>query len=95
MAELEAEGQNLHLLREVVEAETRGEKSPNRRRALEKVLSLPVRTQAAKNLATALAALNQTYSKRAQAAADAENAGRDSEWGDDLNPPDGPRRRMN
>lgn len=57
MAELEVENANIHMLAELVEIETAEDRGPHRRRILEKALSLPTRTQSAKNLATALATL--------------------------------------
>lgn len=85
MAELELETANVHLLAELVEIETAEDKTPHRRRALQKALSLPVRTQAAKNLATALATLRDAApGKKDQQAEAAKNAGQGSEWSDDL-----------
>lgn len=75
MSELEIETANIHLLAELVEIETAEDSGPNRRRALQKALSLPVRTQAAKNLATALASLRDEGTpdgKKAQRQASAE-----------------------
>jgi hypothetical protein len=78
MAELEVETANVHLLAELVEIETAEDKTPHRRRALQKALSLPVRTQAAKNLSTALATLRDADDgKKAQRQATAEAASND------------------
>jgi transposase-like protein len=85
MAELETEAANLDLLRELIETETVRDTTPHRRRILEKVLSLPTRAQAAKNLASALAVLRGIGpGKKDQARLAADRAVEDSPWGSDL-----------
>lgn len=89
MSELETETGNIHLLEELIEIDTADEKAPYRRRqALQKAVSLPVRAQAAKNLATALRTLaDAAPGKKEQADDDAKNAGQGSDWQDDLETP--------
>lgn len=85
MAELEVENSNINLLAELVEIETAEDRSPHRRHALQKALSLPIRAQAAKNLASALSTLRDAApSKKDEAQANAKTAGQETGWGDDL-----------
>ena len=86
LAELKAEAVHIGFLDEIVEEEAAGNKSPKRRMAIEKALSLPVRMQAAKTYALALATLTSAGpGKKEQAQDAAQTAGRGTDWNDDLN----------
>lgn len=89
MSELEAVSENSSILLELSEllsGETEDEGAMQRVRALlEKVISLPARAQAAKNLASALAMLRDAApGKKKEAEEAAKTAGQGSSWGDDL-----------
>jgi len=85
MAELELETTSHNLFEELIDEDTKGDKTANRRRLLEKTVSLPVRAMAMKNLASALTALTVVPGKKQQARFDAEEAVKGSDdWGDDL-----------
>jgi len=56
-AHLDTVVQNLHLIRELAEAETAGDENPARARLVEKVLSLPGLIKAANDLTSAIARL--------------------------------------
>lgn len=86
MAELKLVNDNVHLLEEIVEIEHGGEKNPRHRLALLRALSLPVRSQAAKNLATALSTLKEVGpGKKEEAEKRAKTAEQGTSWEDDLN----------
>jgi hypothetical protein len=89
--ELDATTSHLGELEDQIEAETAGDENGKRREALYKAVSLPMRSGAMRNLATALKTLAETPvgagaggGKKAAAAEAAKTAGADSEWGDDL-----------
>lgn len=85
MTELEIVNEHIHLLREIVESDFDGAKDAKRKARIEKLLSYETRAKTANYLATALAKLNDAApGKKEQARADADTAGQDSEWGDDL-----------
>jgi hypothetical protein len=94
MHELEVESANSAMLAKLIESDTAEDKTAARRLALEKAVSLPVRAQAAKNLATALVALTTTPGKKLQKMFDAETAAKDQDdWQGDLDlDPDFPPR---
>ncbi len=57
LEELRLVSGNVALLRRIISEETRGDRSPKRRQLMERVLSIPVRALAAKNLASALSSI--------------------------------------
>lgn len=73
-------------LEDLIIDETAGDKNANRRNAMLKAVSLPVRILAAKNLSLALKTLQEAQpGKKKQAEEDAKNVGgAGSAWGDDL-----------
>lgn len=79
---------NLDLLEQIIIEETAGAKSSRRRQMLMRIVSLPMRTQAARNLASALSTLSTAGPGKKEAANDAaaEVGGNGSVWGDDLDP---------
>jgi hypothetical protein len=87
MAELEAAGDNVPRLLDLVEGEFDGEKDGKRRAQLERILTFESRARTANFLATALAKLvDAAPGKKQQAEDAAAEAGKGSDWGDDLDP---------
>ena len=85
MDELEFLNRNHETIAGLVEDYVNGEKDASARAKLMKALDHETRSKTANYLATALAKLNDAApGKKEQAEDDAKNAGRGSEWGDDL-----------
>lgn len=86
--ELDRVSDNAELLERIVQEETAGEKSPKRRQLLERVLSLPTRLQAARNMASALSIVAAMAPGKKDLARDAARRVGDGggAWGDLLNP---------
>lgn len=97
LAELRAVSAHAGLIEEIIEEETRGDRSPKRRQMLLRIVSLPTRTQAARNLASAMSILTDIGpGKKAQAAEEAAAAAaEDDDWGSDLNPSARQQARVN
>lgn len=92
--ELDAATSHIGELEQEIESETAGDESGARRAAMFKALSLSARSGSIKNLTSSLKALAEakpgaTAGKKAQAQEAALTAGADSDWGDDLDAPDG------
>jgi type II secretory pathway component PulF len=88
MAELRIYSTSVDVIQRIIDEETRGEKSPKRRQLLLRLSSLSTRTQAARNLASAMSILQDAGpGKKEQAKEAASEVGSGaSPWGDDLNP---------
>jgi hypothetical protein len=95
LAELKAEAVHVGWLDDVIAEETKGDRSPRRRMAMERAVSLPTRMQAAKNYATAVRTLHEAApGKKEQAKEEARKIGQGrfatppapakTDWGDDL-----------
>jgi transposase-like protein len=87
--ELDATTSHLSEMEQAIEDETADDTNGKRRAAMFNAISLPTRSGAVRNLATALKTLTETTpgagaGKKAAAAEAASTAGADSEWGDDL-----------
>lgn len=85
--ELLAVTENVEVIEDIIRSETEGDQHPRRREMLLRLVSLPTRIQASRNLAAALNAMNDAGpGKKQQAKDDAANVGgAGSPWGDDLN----------
>lgn len=91
MAELEFLNQNHQTLCELVEDYVNGTGDQQTRAKLMRALNHETRAKSANYLAAALAKLNDaTPGKKEQAQAEAENAGKGSQWEDDLEVPGRP-----
>ena len=87
MQELHLASAHPDFLEQVIAEETHGDRSPKRRQLLLRIVSLPTRIQAARNLASALALIAEAGpGKKQQRDEDAKTAGEGSEWGDLLDP---------
>ena len=88
LRELSLVSDHVELLERIIEEETAGDRSLKRRQLLLRIVSLPVRTQAARNLTSALIALAEHGpGKKEQAKDAAETAGGEGTgWGNDLDP---------
>lgn len=85
MAELEFLNRNHQTLAGMVEAFVNGEKDATARMKLLRCLDHETRAKTANNLAAALAKLNDAApGKKRQAEDDAKDAGKNSDWNDDL-----------
>lgn len=85
MQELEFLNRHADELSEMVEEHFSGEGDDRIRMRLQKALDHETRTKSSAQLANALAKLQDAApGKKEQAKADAETAGQDSGWGDDL-----------
>lgn len=86
---LREEMRNRGWLEDVIEEETDGDKSPRRREAMLKAISMPTLVMASKNLSGAIKTLQEAApGKKEQAQNEAERiAAGDSDWGSDLGAP--------
>lgn len=86
MRELELVSSNIELIERIVLDETEGDKNPKRRQMILRLISLPTRSQAARNLISALtAAAEAGPGKKKLAQEEAEKVGgAGSQWGSDL-----------
>lgn len=88
LAELRSVARHADIIERIIEEETQGDRSPRRRALLLRIVSLPTRIQASRNLMSAIAmAAEAGPGKKAQAAEDAAAAAAtDDDWGSDLSP---------
>jgi hypothetical protein len=85
MDELEFLNQHADVLGELVECHFNGDKEHQTKAKLLRALDHETRTKSSNQLATALAKLQDAApGKKEQAQAEAETAGQDGGWGDDL-----------